>query len=82
MNMDSEDIFGHKGQLEDYDGDFPVQMVFYDIQDEKVKEMEVTEQAWTEALKTFEDNNNVTESVIFKYMSKHDTVNPTPYFKG
>jgi len=79
--METEEVFGHEATLSDYNGEFPFHVVFYDIQDEKVKEMKVTEQAWNQALKTFEDNDKISEPVIFKYMSKHDTVKPKPYFK-
>lgn len=80
-NLTADDIWGNKAMLEDYDGDFPFTVVFHDIQDNKVKEMEVSEEAWNDTLKTFGDNDNVTRSVIYKYMSKHDSVTTEPYFK-
>jgi len=78
--MKTEEVFGHKAQLKDYDGDFPFTVVYYDIGSQEAKEMTITEEAYDEALKTFEDNDNVSESVIYKYISKHDTVKTEPYF--
>lgn len=60
--------------LSDYENGFPTTFYFYDIQDGELKEMEVTEEAWNDTLKTFKDNNNVSRNVIIKYMSKHETV--------
>lgn len=60
--------------LKDYNGGFPAEFIFYDIKDEKLKQMTVTKQAWNNTLKTFEDKNNISRGVIFKYMSKQDTV--------
>jgi len=64
-------------ELSDYEGGFPAEFYFYDIQDQKLKLMTVTEQAWNNTLKTFEDNNKVSPNVVIKYMSKHDTVQTT-----
>lgn len=61
-------------KLSDYDNGFPATFYYYDIKDEKLKTMEVTEKAWNNTLKTFEDNDNITRGVVFKYLSKHDTV--------
>lgn len=72
--MKTEEVFGHKAQLKDYKGDFPFKVYFYDIQTQETKQMTITQEAYNEALKTFEDNDNVSESVIYKYISKHDTV--------
>jgi hypothetical protein len=63
--------------LSDYEGGFPTTFYFYDIKTEKLKKIEVTEQAWNNTLKTFEDNDNISRGVIFKYMSKQDTVKTT-----
>ena len=61
-------------ELSDYNGGFPATFIFHDPKDNTLKQMEVTEEAWNHTLKTFEDNDNISRSVIFKYMSKHDTV--------
>jgi len=60
--------------LKEYDGDFPAEFYFFDIKDEKLKLMTVTEEAWNHTLKTFEDNDNISRGIVIKYMSKHDTV--------
>jgi len=63
--------------LKDYDGGFPAEFYFFDIEDEKLKKMTVTEVAWNHTLKTFKDNDNISRNVVIKYMSKHDTVQTT-----
>lgn len=61
-------------ELSDYDGGFPAKFYFHDIEEEELKLMKVTEEAWNNTLKTFEDNDNVSRGVVNKYMSKHETV--------
>lgn len=79
--MNYNQLWGEQGKkLENYDGEFPVDMVFYDVQDGEVKEMQVTEQAWNHTLKTFEGQTNVSDNVVMKHLSTHDTVKPKPYF--
>jgi len=70
--MKTEEIFGHKAQLEDLDT-FPFEAVFLDIKDNTLKQMTITEQAWNNTLKTFEGNDNISRNVIFKHLSKNDT---------
>jgi hypothetical protein len=60
--------------LKDYDGGFPAEFYFFDIEDDNLKKMKVTEEAWNNTLKTFEDNDNINRNVVIKYMSKHETV--------
>jgi len=60
--------------LKDYEGGFPTDFIFFDIKDQKLKKMTVTEEAWNHTLKTFEDNDNISRGVVYKYMSKHETV--------
>jgi len=61
-------------KLEDFEGGFPAEFYFFDIKEQTLKKIIIPKEAWHNTLKTFEDNDNVSHGVIFKYMSKHDTV--------
>lgn len=72
-----------KGEkLTDMKGETPFKALFYDPKDQNVKQITVTEKALDNTLKTFADTNNVSRNVVFKYMSKHDTIQPEVQFNG
>jgi len=77
--MNTEEVFGHKARLKDLDKEgFPFEAVFLDIKDDTLKQITVTENAWNTTLKTFEDNDNISRNVIFKHLSKNDSVKTQP----
>jgi hypothetical protein len=64
-----------KGQLEDRESGFPADFYFYDMKDDTMKMMTVTEEAWKDTLKTFREQDDVDSHIIQRYMCKQDDVN-------
>lgn len=53
---------------------FPSTYYFHDIEDGKLKKITVTEKAWEDTFKTFDDKNNVSNNIMQKHLSRHNTV--------
>lgn len=74
--MKHEDLFNTSEgtSLADRDSlDFPVEMIFMDEAEDKVKKMKITEETWEQAEEIFGNKEDVNKFVVYKYMAETDT---------